>query len=154
MRTSLKLLIGSALAAAAVAVTAGSAAAVDTEIGGVNVSNSEYTDVLWTRFGGPLNHFTLIPTNDSVNCRDVTINYSNGQSSTIFRGFIAKGQHTTVALPPPNPGDVRSISFACKADTIDGARIALAAVTDDWPAGWDRIDERKPATVIQEPVVR
>lgn len=147
-----KLLLGAALYAGLATLTAGPAAAADTEIGAVHVSNSEFTDVLWTRFGGPLSHFTIIPTSDAVNCRNVTINYRNGDSSTIFRGYIAKGQHTTVALPPPNPGDVRSVTFACKSEGVDGARIALAAVTDNWPMGWDQVDERKPATLVQEPV--
>jgi hypothetical protein len=147
-----KLLLGAALCAGLATLTANPAAAVDTEIGAVHVSNAEYTDVLWTRFGGPVSQFTVIPTSDAVNCRNITINYKNGDSSTIFRGFIAKGQHTTVALPAPNPGDVRSVTFACKSEGANGARIALAAVTDNWPAGWDTVDERKPATLVQEPV--
>jgi hypothetical protein len=47
---------------------------------------------------------------------------------------------------------VRSVTFACKSEGANGARIALAAVTDDWPRGWDQVDERKPATLAQEPV--
>ena len=152
MRIATKLAAGAALCAALATLTANKAAAVDSEIGAVHVSSSDFTDVMWTRFGGPLNQFTIVPTSDSVNCRNITINYRNGHSSTIFRGHIAKDQHTTIALPPPNPGDVRSITFACKSDTVDGARIALAAVTDDWPRGWDQVDERKPATLLQEPV--
>jgi hypothetical protein len=152
MRIAAKLIAGAALCAGLATLNIQPAAAVDTEIGAVNVSNSRQTDVRWSRFAGPVNHITFVPTNDNVNCEHITINYRNGDSSTIFRGYIAKGQHTTIALPPPNPGDVRDVTFACKAQNIDGARISLAAVTDDWPKGWDQMDERKPATVVQEPV--
>jgi len=147
MGIAVKLLAGGVLCAALATIHAGRAVAADTEIGSVHVSAATQTDVRWSRFGGPVSHLTLVPVTDAVNCEHITINYRNGDSSTIFRGYIAKGQHTTIALPPPNPGDVRDVTFACKAETIDGARISLAAVTDDWPKGWDTVDERKPARV-------
>ena len=56
-----KLMLGAALCAGLATLTANPAAAVDTEIGAVHVSNAEYTDVLWTRFGGPVSQFTVIP---------------------------------------------------------------------------------------------
>jgi hypothetical protein len=50
---------------------------------------------------------------------------------------VVAGSRTTISLPPPNDGRVRDVTFACKAQNIDGARIALAAETGGWPRDWD-----------------
>ena len=144
---AIKLFAGAALCAGLATLHTTPAHAADTEIGSVLVSALEQTDVRWSRFGGPVERLTFIPVTDAVNCAHITINYANGDSSTIFRGHIARGASTTISLPPPNPGDVHDVTFACRAENIDGARIVLAGVTDNWPRGWDRVDEVVPARV-------
>jgi len=135
--------LGTALAMLAFAP----AFAVDREFGSVNVAAGHYTDVRWSMFGGPLDHFTIMPENDAIDCAHITINYRDGTSHDVFSGYVAAGAHTTISLPPPNDGAVHDVTFACKAQKLDGARIALLAVTDSWPRGWDT---ERPARVITE----
>ena len=132
MRIIYKLLIGAAFCTANLP-----AFAEDHEFGSVNVSAGHFTDVNWSRFGGPVDHFSFAPDNDAVTCDHVTINYIDGTSHQVFSGYIAAGQRTTISLPPPNDGRIRDVDFACKAEHIDGTRITLSAVTDAWPHGWD-----------------
>ena len=147
MSVAIKLIAGAALCAGLATLHTSPARAADTEIGSVNISATNQTDVRWSRFGGPVERLTFIPVTDAVNCAHITINYKNGDSSTIFKGHIARGASTTITLPPPNPGDVRDVTFACRAETIDGARISLIGVTDNWAPGWDRRDAVVPARV-------
>jgi hypothetical protein len=138
-----RFLFGAALAALA----ATPALAVDREFGSVNVAAGHYTDVRWSLFGGPLDHFTIMPENDAIDCEHITINYRDGTSHDVFSGYVAAGAHTTISLPPPNDGRVANVTFACKAQNTDGARIALLAVTDSWPRGWDT---ERPVHVVTE----
>jgi hypothetical protein len=133
MRILPRLLLGAALATA----LAAPAFALDHEFGSVNVAAGHYTDVRWSRFGGPLDHITFVPENDAIDCEHVTINYLDGTSHDVFSGTVLAGAATTISLPPPNDGRVRDVTFACKARRVDGARVALSAVTDSWPRGWD-----------------
>ena len=94
-----------------------------------------------------LDHITIVPQNDAIDCEHVTINYRDGTSHDVFSGCVAAGAHTTISLPPPNDGRVADVTFACKAQHLDGARIVLSAVTDAWPQGWD---SERPAHVTTE----
>jgi hypothetical protein len=143
MRLAFTLLAGAALCAA----LAAPAIAAEHEFGSVNVAAGHYTDVRWSRFGGPLDHITFMPENDAIDCEHVTINYLDGTSHDVFSGTVLAGAATTISLPPPNDGRVRDVTFACKAQKLDGARIALSAVTDSWPHDWD---SDRPAHVTTE----
>jgi len=137
MRIIPKLLAGAALCAALATLDNSPAAAAEHEFGSVNVAAGHYTDVRWSRFGGPLDHITFVPENDAIDCEHVTINYLDGTSHDVFSGTVVAGSHTTISLPPPNDGRVANVTFACKAQHLDGARVALSAVTDSWARGWD-----------------
>jgi hypothetical protein len=147
MRLALKLLAGAALCATLATLDTRPAAAAEHEFGSVNVAAGHYTDVRWSRFGGPLDHITFVPVNDAIDCEHVTINYLDGTTHDVFSGTVLAGARTTISLPPPNDGRVHDVTFACKAHTVDGARIALSAVTDAWPRGWDA---DRPAHVVTE----
>ena len=148
MRLTIKLLAGAALCAALATFDTGPAFALDDEFGSVNVAAGHYTDVRWSRFGGPLDHITFMPENDAIDCEHVTINYLDGTSHDVFSGTVLAGARTTISLPPPNDGRVRDVTFACKAQTVDGARVALSAVTDSWPRGWDADRPAHVTTVV------
>ena len=137
MRIAIKLLAGAALCAALATLETAPAAAAELEFGSVNVAAGHFTDVRWSRFGGPLDHITIVPVNDAIDCNHITINYMDGTVHDVFSGTVVAGSRTTISLPPPNDGRVRDVTFACKAQNIDGARIALAAETGGWPRDWD-----------------
>jgi len=120
------------------------------QIGSVNVSAGHFTDVRWSRFGGPLDHITFVPENDSITCERVTINYFDGTSHDVFSGTVLAGSATTISLPPPNDGAVSNVVFSCKAEHVDGARVALAAVTDSWPHDWETAQIDRPVHVTTE----
>jgi len=151
MQTTLKLVMGAVLCVGLATLNTQQASALDREFGSVNISNSQFTDVRWDRFGGPLDHVCFMPVNDAINCEHITITYMDGVRHQVFSGFIAEGQQTTITLPPPNDGRVREVSFACKAEKMDGARISLAATTESWPKGWESAYEPDhPARIITQ----
>jgi hypothetical protein len=147
MRLAIKLLAGAALCAMLATLDTAPARAAEHQIGSVNVAAGHYTDVRWSRFGGPLDHITFVPENDAIDCEHVTINYRDGTSHDVFSGYVAAGARTTISLPPPNDGRVADVTFACKARHMDGARVALSAVTDAWPRDWEG---ERPAHVTTE----
>ena len=99
------------------------------ELGAVNVSADHYTQVSWTRFDGPVDRLSFMPDNDAVDCDHITINYLDGTSHDVFSGVLLKDQRETITFPDTD-SRLRSVDFACKAQHLDGARIALSAVSD------------------------
>ncbi|MGZ5928514.1 MAG: hypothetical protein ACXWLX_04800 [Rhizomicrobium sp.] len=134
MRRSSLLLLG-------VLVSMGAAlpaAAAVHQLGAVNVSADHYTQVSWTRFDGPVARLSFVPDNDAVDCDHITINYRDGTSHDVFSGILLKDQRETITFPDSD-SRLRSVDFACKAQHVDGARIALSAVSEG-----ERSAERYP----------
>ena len=99
------------------------------QLGAVNVSADHYTQVSWTRFDGPVERLSFIPDTDAVDCDHITINYRDGTSHDVFSGVLLKDQRETITFPGTD-SRLRSVDFACRARSIDGARISLSAVSD------------------------
>lgn len=99
------------------------------QLGAVNVSADHYTRVSWTRFDGPVERLSFVPDNDAVDCDHITINYRDGTSHDVFSGVLLKEQRQTITFPGSD-SRLRSVDFACKARSLDGARITLSAVTE------------------------
>jgi hypothetical protein len=132
MRNSL-LILGAALCIG----TALPAVAAEHQLGAVNVSADHYTHVSWTRFDGPVTRLSFIPDNDAVDCDHITINYRDGTSHDVFSGVLLKEQRETITFPDTD-SRLASVDFSCKAQSVDGARIALSAVSEgDRHAGRD-----------------
>lgn len=125
MRKSSLLLFGALLSMGA----ALPAAAAVHQLGTVNVSADHYTLVSWTRFDGPVARLSFTPDNDAVDCDHITINYRDGISHDVFSGVLLKDQRETITFPESD-SRLRSVDFACKARSMDGARIALSAVSE------------------------
>jgi hypothetical protein len=108
------------------------AAAAIHELGAVNVSSDHYTHVSWTRFDGPVDRLSFLPATDAVDCDHITVNYLDGTSHDVFSGVLLKDQRETISFPGDEARDRRlaSVEFSCRAQNVDGARIALSAVTD------------------------
>jgi hypothetical protein len=105
------------------------AAAAVHQLGAVNVSADHYTQVSWTRFDGPVARLSFIPDNDAVDCDHITVNYRDGTSHDVFSGVLLKDQRETITFPESD-SRLRSVDFACKARSMDGARISLSAVSE------------------------
>jgi hypothetical protein len=99
------------------------------QLGAVNVSADHYTQVSWTRFDGPVERLSLVPDNDAVDCDHITINYRDGTSHDVFSGVLLREQRQTITFPDSD-SRIASVDFACKARSLDGARITLSAVTE------------------------
>ena len=123
------LILGAALLAGATALPA---KAMVHEIGSVNVSNSHYTNVSWQHFAGPVIRLRMVAEGDTINCDHVAVTYYDGTTHNVFSGTMVKDSIETITFPE---GDsrIRYVDFACKAQAVDGARIALSSVS----AGWD-----------------
>lgn len=108
------------------------AAAAVHELGAVNVSADHYTHVSWTRFDGPVDRLSFLPATDAVDCDHITVNYLDGTSHEVFSGRLLKGQRETISFPGNDERDrmLASVTFSCRAENMDGARIALSAVSD------------------------
>lgn len=100
------------------------------ELGAVNVSADHYTHVTWTRFDGPVDRLSFLPATDAVDCDHITVNYHDGTSHDVFSGRLLRDQRETISFPGDQDRRLASVEFSCRAENLDGARIALSAVTD------------------------
>jgi hypothetical protein len=68
-----------------------------------------------------------------VDCAHISVTYADGTTHTVFRGRMIKDSIETITFPE---GDsrMRHVDFACKAQSVDGARVALSAISE----GFDR----------------
>jgi hypothetical protein len=130
MRKSSLLVLGVAFLAGASAMPA---QALVHQIGSVNVSSDHYTDISWTHFEGPVVRLRLVADGDTVDCDHIAVTYYDGTTHEVFSGTMVKNSIETITFPE---GDsrIRNVDFACKAQSVDGARIALSSVSE----GWDR----------------
>ena len=103
------------------------------QIGSVNVAADHYTDVGWEHFEGPVEQLQFMAEGDTVNCAHISVTYRDGTTHRVFSGVMLKNSIETITFPE---GDsrMRHVDFACKAQSVDGARISLSAVSE----GFDR----------------
>jgi len=114
--------------AAILLVAAEQAAKADVhQVGSVNVSADHYTDVSWEHFEGAVERLQFVAQGDTMDCAHISVTYRDGTTHEVFSGVLPRDSIETVTFPE---GDsrMRHVDFACKAQTIDGARIALSAV--------------------------
>jgi hypothetical protein len=122
------LILGAALLAGATALPA---KAMVHEIGSVNVSADHYTNVSWQHFEGPVIRLRMVAEGDAIDCDHVAVTYYDGTTHNVFSGTMVKDSIETITFPE---GDsrIRFVDFACKAASLDGARIALSSVSEGW----------------------
>lgn len=133
MRTLFQSKIPLAIFGAAILVAAGEQAAkADVhQVGSVNVSADHYTDVSWEHFEGPVERLQFVAEGDTVDCAHISVTYRDGTTHTVFSGVLPKDSIETVTFPE---GDsrMRHVDFACKAQNVDGARIALSSISEGY----------------------
>jgi hypothetical protein len=138
MRKTSALILG---AAALAALTTALPARADVhQIGSVNIASDHYTDVSWEHFEGAVERLQFVAEGDNIDCDHISVTYRDGSTHTVFSGPMVKNSIETVTFPE---GDsrMRHVDFACKAQSVDGARIALSAVSEGWD---DRMWARQP----------
>jgi hypothetical protein len=124
------------------------ASAMVRQIGAVNVSADHYTDITWSRFEGPVLKLNMVASGDTVDCDHIDVTYRDGTTHTVFSGVMTKDSVETITFPE---GDsrIRHVDFACKAQSVDGARIALSSVSEG-----DRLSDedwaRRPHVSVYE----
>ena len=136
MRKSSIAVLGAALLAGA--ATALPAKADVHQIGSVNVAADHYTNVSWEHFEGPVERLQFVATGDTIDCAHISVTYRDGTTHTVFSGIMVKDSIETITFPE---GDSRMkhVDFACKAQNVDGARIALSSMSEGWDArAWAR----------------
>ena len=142
MRMSSLLILSSALCLVGVL----SARAEVHQIGSVNVASDHFTAVSWEHFEGPVQELQFVAQGDTVNCAHISVTYRDGTTHTVFHGLMTKDSVETITFPE---GDSRMkhVDFACKAQSVDGARIDLSAVSE----GFDREQwAREPHVTVYE----
>lgn len=125
-------------AAIAVGLAARPASADVHQIGSVNVSADHYTDVSWEHFEGPVERLQFVAQGDTLHCAHISVTYRDGTTHEVFSGVLPRDSTETITFPE---GDSRMqhVDFACKAESVDGARLALSSVSDGWdPRWWSR----------------
>lgn len=132
MRKSTFLVLGVAMAAG---LAARPAMADVHQIGSVHIANDHYTDVSWEHFEGPVERLQFVAQGDTLDCAHISVTYRDGTTHKVFAGIIPKDSTETITFPE---GDsrMRHVDFSCKAQSVDGARVALAAVSEGWDTRW------------------
>lgn len=117
------------LASAILAFGAVAAQAEVHQTGSVNIPSDRFADVSWTKFEGEVNRLRFYADNDTVDCEHISVTYRDGTTHEVYRGSIPMGGFTTVTFPE---GDsrMREVAFACKARSVDGARITFTALSE------------------------
>jgi hypothetical protein len=130
MRKSTFAVLGAALLAGATALPA---KADVHQIGSVNVAADHYTNVSWEHFEGPVERLQFVATGDTIDCAHISVTYRDGTTHTVFSGIMTRDSIETITFPE---GDsrMRHVDFACKAQSVDGARIELSSLSE----GFDR----------------
>lgn len=140
-----------AILGAALLMGASAAARADVhQIGSVNVSADHFTDISWEHFEGAVERLQFLAAGDTMDCAHISVTYRDGTTHKVFEGVLPKGSIETVTFPE---GDSRMkhVDFACKARSVDGARIELSAVSEGWDA---RQWAREPhVTTMEDSVV-
>ena len=147
MRTSSLLILGVAMATG---LAARPAMADVHQIGSVHIANDHYTDVSWEHFEGPVERLQFVAQGDALDCAHISVTYRDGTTHTVFRGMLPKDAIETITFPE---GDsrMRQVDFACKAQNIDGARMALSAVSEG--IGEDRWAREPHVTIYEDSTV-
>jgi hypothetical protein len=127
-----------ALAAVLCAGAAVPAFAAWDRIGSVDVSYRNGTDVAYGNFGGRVEALSLSARGGDVMCRDVTATFGNGNTRSVFHGFLPRGRDVTVDLPGENGRMIRRLEFNCRSNDRDGARVEIAADVGRYQAEWRR----------------
>ncbi len=96
------------------------------QLGDVHISTDRYTHVTWARFEGPVLRLQFLADNDTIDCEHIIVTYADGTSHDVFSGVMQKGGIETITFPEGD-SHIRAVDFACKAQSVDGARIALSA---------------------------
>ena len=106
-------------------------------LGTVDVRGRSDSDVLYTKFGGPVESIQLRASDSSINCRSVIAKFGNGRSRQVYSGRLNEGRATNVDLP----GEARrlsSLTFNCRADERWGGRIRILADIGRHRSEWQR----------------
>jgi hypothetical protein len=87
---------------------------------------------------------------DTLDCAHISVTYRDGTTHVVFRGVLPKDAIETITFPE---GDSRMkhVDFACKAQSIDGARVALSAVSEG--IGDDRWAREPHVTIYEDSTV-
>src|ERR1700744_6554931 len=125
MRKSSLLILGAAVAAG---LAARPAMADVHQVGSVNVSADHYTSVSWEHFEGPVDRLRFAAQGDTLNCSPISVTDRDGTTHEVFSGILPKDSIETITFPE---GDsrMRHVDFSFKAQSVDGARIALSAIS-------------------------
>jgi len=126
-----------ALAAVLCAGAAVPAFAAWDRIGSVDFSYRNTTDVQYGNFGGRVEALSLRARSGDVMCRDVTAIFGNGESRSVFQGFLPRGRDVTLDLPGQSRM-IRRLEFNCRSTDRDGARVDIAADVGRYQAEWRR----------------
>jgi len=122
-------------AAILVAATEQAAKADVHQVGSVNVSADHFTDVSWEHFEGAVDRLQFVAEGDTMDCAHISVTYRDGTTHKVFSGILPKDSIETITFPE---GDsrMRHVDFACKAQSVDGARVALSAISEGWDTRW------------------
>jgi len=133
-------------AAILVAATEQAAKADVHQVGSVNVSADHFTDVSWEHFEGAVDRLQFVAEGDTMDCAHISVTYRDGTTHKVFSGILPKDSIETITFPE---GDsrMRHVDFACKAQSVDGAKIRLSSISEGYD---DDLWAREPHVTTYE----
>jgi len=133
-------------AAILIAATEQAAKADVHQVGSVNVSADHFTDVSWEHFEGAVDRLQFVAEGDTMDCAHISVTYRDGTTHKVFSGILPKDSIETITFPE---GDsrMRHVDFACKAQSVDGAKIRLSSISEGYD---DDLWAREPHVTTYE----
>ena len=106
-------------------------------IGSVNFDFRGDRETEYGNFGGSVEALALRARDATVNCRNVSATFGNGQVRTVFEGTLPRGQDVTIDLPG-GERTIRRLDFNCRAMARRGATVDISADVGRYQAEWRR----------------
>lgn len=126
-----------ALAAVLFTGVAAPAFAAWDRIGSVDFSFRNARETQYGNFGGSVEALALRARDASVTCRNVTATFGNGQTRSVFRGTLPRGQDITLDVPGADRM-IRRLDFDCRSTARRGATVDISADVGRYQAEWRR----------------
>jgi len=126
-----------ALAAVASIGFAAPALADFVKLGTVDVGYRTDRDTKWARFGGAMEGLRLEADRSDVKCRSIVAHFADGSSQNVFSGQLVDNRPVVVDVRG-GARRVRDVSFTCRSDERNGAKIYIEAEVGRYQDEWRR----------------
>ncbi len=110
------------------------------KLGSVDVGYRTDRDTTWSRFGGGMEGLRLEADRSDVKCRSIVAHFGDGSQQNVFSGQLMDNRPIVVDVRG-GARRVRDVTFTCRSDERNGAKIYVEADVGRYQDEWRRSPE-------------